>query len=218
MKKFITIMLTICTLAIYGTQIYKIDAKKDMYSDTLATASATLEKFIPQDKVEITETEVRHELSKLGELVTCALEYEGSDEFSDSKTIFGYDIPGTKHTIDVAYEGVVKVGYEFEDIEINVDNDSHKIQITLPKPKIICDGVDNDSVTTKTETSFLSNVVNPVESDELTNHLQEIEEKELNKAIEEDDIYSLAEKSAKEQITSFLKTFEDLGYEVTFEP
>lgn len=51
------------------------------------------------------------------------------------------------------------------------------IRITLPEPKIICDGVDNDSVTTKTETSFLSNVVNPVESDEVTNHLQEIEKK-----------------------------------------
>ncbi len=218
MKKLTAIVLTICTLAVCGTQIYKIETKKDMYSETLATATETVEKFIPQERIEITEVEIRHELQKLGELVTCALEYEGKDELSDSKTLWGYDIPGTKHTIDVAYEGVVKVGYEFDDIEIEVDNDTHKIHITLPEPKVICDGVDNETVKTSTETSFLSNLVNPVESDEVTEHLQKVEAKELDKAIREDKIFNLAEDNAKEQITALLKSFEELGYEVEIEP
>ncbi len=218
MKKLTAIVLTICTLAVCGTQIYKIYTKKDMYSESLAAVTETVGKFIPQEKIQITEVEIRHELQKLGELVTCALEYEGKDELSDSKTLWGYDIPGTKHTIDVAYEGVVKVGYEFDDIEIEVDNDTHKIHITLPKPKVICDGVDNETVKTSTETSFLSNIINPVESGEVTEHLQKIEAKELDKAIQEDKIFNLAEDSAKEQITALLKSFEELGYEVEIEP
>lgn len=218
LKKLTAIVLTICTLAVCGTQIYKIEIKKDMHSETLTTVTETVEKFIPQEKIEITEVEIRHELKKLGELVTCSLEYEGKDELSDSKTLWGYDIPGTEHTIDVAYEGVVKVGYEFDDIEIAVDNDNHKIHITLPEPKVICDGVDNETVKTSTETSFLSNIVNPVESDEVTKHLQKIEAKELDKAIREDKIFELAEDSAKKKIIALLQSFEELGYIVEIEP
>lgn len=162
------------------------------------------------ETVDVTVYDVKRELQPIGEMVTSEYTYEGKEKIEDSLSICEQDIFFTKHTIDVEYNGVIKAGYEMDDVDITVDTDKKVINVTLPDAQIFDNYVD----TYTTEEN--NNIINNIKADEVQKYIDEvIEPRELEEA-EKDGIYDLAEESAKDQMKNQLSYFEKFGYSVEF--
>ena len=157
----------------------------------------------------LTDSVVMEKLQSIGQLVTYEYEYSNVREIKDSKQIFGWNIPGTTHTIQLKYNGIIKVGYEVADIQVSVDNDAKTIYVTLPEPKITDNYIDMDNLSYAEQ----NNIFNPISGDEITGELDNIKADALERA-ENAGIYELAEGNAKAQISSLFEAFD--GYSVKF--
>ena len=157
----------------------------------------------------LTDTVVMEKLKEIGQLVTYSYEYSDQREIKDSRQIFGWNIPGTTHTIQLKYNGIIKVGYEVSDIQISVDNESKTIYVTLPEPKITDNYIDMDNLSYAEQ----NNIFNPISGDEITGSLDTIKAEALERA-EHAGIYELAKGNAKSQISGLFEAFE--GYSVKF--
>lgn len=118
-------------------------------------------------------------------------------------------VPGTTNTITIECSGIVKVGYEVEDIKIEVDNDSLKIYISLPEAQVLDNYVIWDTVRCKEE----NNILNPIDFEQYQGLIAEIESDGLGLA-EADGIYKNAEANMQTVIRNFLSGFED--FEIVF--
>lgn len=161
------------------------------------------------EKNELSDTTVYEKLQDIGELATYSYEYQNVREFKSSKQLFGYNIPGTSHIIQLKYNGVIKAGYEVAGIVIHVDNDSNIIYVTLPEVQILDNYIDTDNLTYAEQ----NNIFNPISGEEVTEGLDLIKQEELEKA-EQSGIYELAEGSAKALINGLLSDFTE--YTVNF--
>lgn len=163
-----------------------------------------------EETVDVTVYDVRHELQPIGEMVTAEYAYEGKEKIEDSLSIGNQDLFFTKHTIDVDYNGVIKAGYEMDDVDITIDVNDKVINITLPEAQIFDNYVDTYT------TIENNNIINNIKSDEVQTYIDEvIEPRELEEA-EKDGIYDLAEESAKDQMKKQLGYFEKFGYSIEF--
>ena len=118
-------------------------------------------------------------------------------------------VPGTTNTINLECKGIVKVGYDVEEITIEVDNDSQKIYISLPAPKVLDNYVIWDTVKCQEE----NNILNPIDFEQYQTLIAEIEEDGLA-LVEADGIYADAEENMMTIIRNFLSGFED--FEIVF--
>ena len=162
-----------------------------------------------ENKVEITNAVVQERLNEIGELATEAYEYSGVQTITNARQVFGWTIPGTTNTINVQYNGVVKVGFDVTEIHPEVNQATKKIYITLAEPRVLDSYIKLDSL----QFGAQNNILNPIDVTKLTEYFSEIEEQGLSNA-EEKDIFNKAEARMKLIIESFLAGFSD--YEVVF--
>lgn len=118
-------------------------------------------------------------------------------------------VPGTTNTINLECKGIVKVGYDVEEITIEVDNDSKKIYISLPAPKVLDNYVIWDTVKCQEE----NNILNPIYFEQYQALISEIEDDGLA-LVEADGIYADAEENIITIIRNCLSGFED--FEIIF--
>ena len=118
-------------------------------------------------------------------------------------------VPGTTNTINLECKGIVKVGYDVEEITIEVDNDSKKIYISLPAPKVLDNYVIWDTVKSQEE----NNILNPIDFEQYQALISEIEDDGLA-LVEADGIYADAEENIITIIRNCLSGFED--FEIIF--
>lgn len=162
------------------------------------------------ESTDITVYDVKRQMSPIGELATYKMTYDGKEKIEDYAQLWNWNVPLTKHTIDVEYNGVIKVGYEMRDIDISVDSDKKVINVVLPKVKVLDNYIDTY------ETVDDNNIINSIKSDEVENYLDEmVKPKELEKAIE-NGIYEDAEENAKITIMEQLSYFEKYGFTIEF--
>lgn len=158
----------------------------------------------------LTEEEVSARLTAIAELATYCAEYSVS-RTEDCKRYFlgDYEIPGTTNTITVRCTGIVKVGYEVEEILPRVDNESRTIYISLPEPQVLDNYIIWDSVKCRES----NNILNPIAFGQYQTLIADLEKAGLKEA-EEEGIYIAAEEQVKRIVTGFLAGFDD--YQVVF--
>lgn len=158
--------------------------------------------------VEITNAIIEEKLSQIGELATCSFEYKGSQKFSSTREILGKNIPGTTNSIDIIYCGVIKVGYDVEQVEHKLINST--IHFTLPEPKVLDNYIKLDDLHCTDD----NNILNPIGSDDVVANFDKIEKEELKRA-EAQGIYDKSEAQMILLIKNFFAEFE--GYDVAFD-
>lgn len=198
----VVVCLTIFAAAVIG--VYKIKNRDKATEQPEATD-------VFAEDMDVTVYDVKHQMSPIGEMATYEYTYEGHEKIEDSIAVSdSWNIPFTEHTIDIEYSGVIKAGYEMDDMDLSVDTERKVINVVLPEVQVLDNYVDTYSTVDK------NNVFNPIESDEAQEYLDGVvEPKELNKA-EEEGIYEEAEEHAKELIKDQLSYFEKFGYSVEF--
>ena len=194
--KFVVIALVLVAVIFSIRHFWKKESASDKYNTAISLADFDHK---------ISAIEIKHELEAIGELATSKYTYIGQAFIKDYRTLFGWDIPLTSHTIDITYSGVIKVGYDVD--EIGVEVKEHTIYIDLPAPRVLDNYIDDYY------TDEDNNIFNPIETDEVTAKLKEVKAAELEKC--RDEAYSKEEKEVKKLILGVLQVFDD--YNVKFE-
>lgn len=160
-------------------------------------------------KETITVLDVKSTLKEISEFSTYECEYTvtyGKD--SDRRIGKDMKIPGTTNNITLTCDGIVKVGYDVNDIDVDVDENT--IYISLPEKAKVND---NYIIWDTVEVDEKNNILNPIEFPQYKTLIGEIEEMGLEEA-EFNGIYDKAEENLKIIIEGFLSKYKD--YEIEY--
>lgn len=156
----------------------------------------------------ITSAQLEEQLSAISELVTQKYMYTNADKAAQKNTwMFGWDMPFSEKSFIVKYDGVIKAGIDLKDVKIDVDEDNHKVTVTLPASKITDNNVPQETVETFGIKDGLFNKVAPDDPNDLI-----IEGKKTmeTKAIER-GLLTEADKEAEITIRAFLALVPGIG-------
>ena len=84
-------------------------------------------------------------LKDIGELATQAGYFTTVQTIDKSRSVLGVEVPGTKSRYVYSYDGTIKAGINFEDIQLDVNEEDKVITVTFPEFKILSTEIDDDS-------------------------------------------------------------------------
>ncbi|MCF0106560.1 MAG: DUF4230 domain-containing protein [Holdemanella sp.] len=150
--------------------------------------------------------EIKSSIKELAEISTYEEEYSVKRAYEEPLWLFDeYAIPFTKNYLELDCNGIIKAGYNLEDIEMNVKNG--KICITLPEVKINSNELINCDFKEK------NNTFNPINSTQYEELLAECKAMGLEEA-DKSKLYDKAEENAKKIIKDMVENISD--YDVEF--
>lgn len=156
----------------------------------------------------ITSAQLEEQLSAISELVTQKYMYTNADKAAQRNTwIFGWDMPFSEKSFIVKYDGVIKAGIDLKDVQIDVNEDNHKVTVTLPASEITDNNVPQETVETFGIKDGLFNKVAP---DDPNNLIIEGKKTMEAKAIER-GLLAEADKEAEVTIRAFLALVPGMG-------
>lgn len=200
--------IVLCSCYLWGGTLYGRYTNGISLGDLNPTSDTDLK--LPGEKtyVKVTEDELKGELLEIGELSAYSYQYHGTQEREYTQSFLD-NIPviGTKATVKVDADGIVKAGYNLDDVVINVEG--NKIFVSLPEAKIN----DNYIIWDTIECKEGNNILNPIKFEMIDEVISDIEKQGLDKANEE-NVCGLAEKHLKDIIVNQFSKFD--GYEVVF--
>ena len=214
-KAISSTIAVLLTLAIVFGAGYFVGSFLDEDSEVVEPINPTEEEFdikLPAEveKRIVTVEEVEVVLIDVSQFSTYSGEYTTTKSAEYTRYFLdNIAVPGTTNTINLECKGIVKVGYDVDEITIKVDNDSQKIYISLPAPKVLDNYVIWDSVKCREE----NNILNPIDFEQYQGLISEIEDEGLA-LVEADGIYEDAKANMETIIRNFLSGFED--YEIVF--
>ena len=214
-KAISSTIAVLLTLAIVFGAGYFVGSFPDEDAEVVEPINPTEEEFdlkLPAEveKRIVTVEEVEVVLIDVSQFSTYSGEYTTTKSAEYTRYFLdNIAVPGTTNTINLECKGIVKVGYDVDEITIKVDNDSQNIYISLPAPKVLDNYVIWDSVKCREE----NNILNPIDFEQYQGLISEIEDEGLA-LVEADGIYEDAKANMETIIRNFLSGFED--YEIVF--
>lgn len=106
---------------------------------------------------EITSDTLFQQMQTVSKLATLEYNYTNMGKFEDSADLNGWDIPLTKKSFILTYDGKITTGIEMEDVKVDIQG--KRIEITLPQAQILNHEVDESSIELYDETK---NIFNPI--------------------------------------------------------
>ena len=105
-------------------------------------------------------------IEAISELATVKYLYTDASEFSDSKQFKNWNVPGTKKSFILKWDGTIKAGVDLKRVELKVlentstdENAKKTLVVYVPAAEILSYEVDDDSVNVLNESS---NIFNPI--------------------------------------------------------
>lgn len=153
-------------------------------------------------------------LKDIGELATQAGYFTGVQSIQKEKEFLGITLPFSESSYVFSYDGVIKAGFDFADIGVEVDDEEHVIRIKLPDVRILSVEIDTDSFR---EYSSSGSFITPLKVSDVNMSLDRLKEKALESAAA-NGIKESALDNAKVLIRGFLAGCYDLDvYRIEFE-
>lgn len=154
-------------------------------------------------------------LKDIGELATQAGYFTTVQTISKSRDVLGWEVPGTQSNYIYSYDGTIKAGIDFKDIEMEKDDINHIITITFPEFRILSTEINDDSFV------LYNDGANPFTSlklEDVNKSNTELKNTARESAIK-NGILENARKNAEVLIRGFLAGMYDLNeYQVVFLP
>lgn len=160
--------------------------------------------FFYNDKEEITSSYLGTQLSKVGELTTVKLKYDGIAEYKDKGITFV-----TKSDFVMKYKAEARVGIDLEKVKTKVDNQNKVVWLTIPKAEIQDVHVNTSDIKYYDEKFSLFNV----DEKEDGNKAIELAEKEAKTALEQMGVLESADEQAFTLIKGLLHNAVPSDYE-----
>ena len=85
------------------------------------------------------------QIRDIGELATQAGYFTTVQSIRKSREVLGIEVPGTQSNYVYSYDGTIKAGINFGDVDVEVDDLSHTIVVSVPEVRILSTEIDEDS-------------------------------------------------------------------------
>lgn len=149
----------------------------------------------------------------IGELATQAALYTNVQAINKDRTLWGIHVPLTTSKSIFSYDGVIKAGYDFSQIKLDVNQSDKSISVTLPEVKILSNTLDYDSLLIYDESE---SIFTPISLEDNNEALTNLEQEGERKAIE-NGLFENARANAELLIKGMLSGMIDLEkYEIIF--
>lgn len=178
---------------------YFIKSIKDQFAPATETHEVTVTNVILQNK-----------LSEIGELATYEYSYTDQTTKEDTRQlpVIGVNIVGTTHEIEMIYDGIIKVGYQVNQIDASLNEANGTIYVKLPKPEVLGNYIDFNTLVIHED----NNILNPIKASELQELITMETERQLQEATDQ-GLYEKAADSVKDIIRNL---YRDFNYNIIF--
>ena len=170
---------------------------------------------ITEEKIQITDTLLYQQLLQENELLTVKYLYTNMGKYENSIQLGNADIPFTKKSFIISYDGLIKAGIDLDKVEIEVDD--KVIRITIPPAEILSHEIDEETIQVYDEKN---SIFNGLSTQDVTNFQKQQKEEMEQKAIHNGilkEAKTNAEHSLRSLCSSFLVNGEyEEGYELEF--
>lgn len=140
------------------------------------------------------------DLKNIGELATQSGFFTEVNVIDDAKKLFNWNIPFTTSKYIFSYDGVIKAGIDFAQIEWSTDETNKSVNVKLPQPKVLSKELKEDSLEIYDERQ---SVFTPLTLTDIQQSRQEMLA-ELEQTAKENGLLEQASENAKVLITGFL--------------
>ena len=166
-----------------------------------------------QTEPEITSTLIQNRIEQASDLVTTKYHYTKVGKFENSLNLNGWSIPLTNKYFILTFEGEIQLGTDLS--KANIETSDSTIHVTVDKPTVISNSIDESSIEVYDETK---NIFNPISVSDYKAFAVEQKEKALSEA-KKKGLMKTAQKNTEKsikQIISIIPDTDDYNIEVTF--
>ncbi len=158
---------------------------------------------------------IKNSINDIGELATADYCYTLVQNTEKPKReVFGFEIPLTASKVIYSYDGVIKAGFDFSEIAVDVNTITKKIKCTLPEAKILSSDINYDSLNVYDENN---NPFNAFTFEDMNLSISDLKQK-AEDAATENGLLTRAVENARTLITSQISgLFEPNEYAIEFE-
>jgi hypothetical protein len=181
----------------------QLNQQLQLISDLQAEKAAAEDSIIEESTPTITSEQVSEELRDLDELVTMEYLYTNADKYENQLSVseWNIDIPLTKKSFLLAYDGRIKAGVDLSGVDISVTEESREIVVTLPRSEIVSHEIFEDNIRVFDEKD---NIFNKITIDNYNSFLSEQKTVMEEKAVEQ-GLLTSADENARTIVKSFLR-------------
>ena len=166
-----------------------------------------------QTEPEITSTLIQNRIEQASDLVTTKYHYTKVGKFENSLNLNGWSIPLTNKYFILTFEGEIQLGTDLSKANIEISDST--IHVTVDKPTVISNSIDESSIEVYDETK---NIFNPISVSDYKAFAVEQKEKALSEA-KKKGLMKTAQKNTEKSIKQIISTIpntDDYNIEVTF--
>ena len=166
-----------------------------------------------QTEPEITSTLIQNRIEQASDLVTTKYHCTKVGKFENSLNLNGWSIPLTNKYFILTFEGEIQLGTDLSKANIEISDST--IHVTVNKPTVISNSIDESSIEVYDETK---NIFNPISVSDYKAFAVEQKEKALSEAKKKGLMKTAQENTKKsiKQIISIIPDTDDYNIEVTF--
>lgn len=166
-----------------------------------------------QTEPEITSTLIQNRIEQASDLVTTKYHYTKVGKFENSLNLNGWSIPLTNKYFILTFEGEIQLGTDLSKANIEISDST--IHVTVDKPTVISNSIDESSIEVYDETK---NIFNPISVSDYKAFAVKQKEKALSEAKKKGLMKTAQENTKKsiKQIISIIPNTDDYNIEVTF--
>ena len=166
-----------------------------------------------QTEPEITSTLIQNRIEQASDLVTTKYHYTKVGKFENSLNLNGWSIPLTNKYFILTFEGEIQLGTDLS--KANVEINASTIHVTVDKPAVISNVIDESSIEVYDETK---NIFNPISVSDYKAFALEQKDKALSEAKEKGLMKTAQENTKKsiKDIVSIIPNTDDYTIKVTF--
>ena len=149
----------------------------------------------------IDEKTVMEVLKPAGDLVTMKDSYAVQESYEKHREIFGFKVPLSTDETFLAFSCEIGIGFDLTEMDITVDNYRETITLSLPKPQIVYNQIDMDSVYVKTiHDSWLIST----EDQELMDVMSQFQNNKEKEYLADGSVFRKAEFHAEQILAEYL--------------
>ena len=214
MKSVIKLILVVALLCVGATWWYL-----EVYKKLEPISVDQDNSGIIQDDLAVIGETIESGLKQIGELSTAEYYFTRTETVEDSKkldlTSIGIDfitnIPLTSNSFTYSYDGNIKAGIDFAEIEVSVDKDTKTITVLIPGSRILSSEVDPDSYKFY---EIRNNILNPISPEDYAVSFADLIHKEEERAVEE-GLLEKADVNAQKILKNFISSYNSDAYSIT---
>ena len=156
---------------------------------------------------------IQNRIEQASDLVTTKYHYTKVGKFENSLNLNGWSIPLTNKYFILTFEGEIQLGTDLSKANIEISDST--IHVTVNKPTVISNSIDESSIEVYDETK---NIFNPISVSDYKAFAVEQKEKALSEAKKKGLMKTAQENTKKsiKQIISIIPDTDDYNIEVTF--